>query len=260
MSTAKDFLNRILETKRAEITRRRERGLFFRPFWEAPRRDLEGALRASGFTIIAEVKRASPSKGLLCPDFDPVRLARAYARGGAGAISIITDEPFFRGSLEYLAAVREAVDLPLLRKDFILDPIQIEEARAFGADAVLLIVAALSPEDLRELLAYTRRLGLSALVEVHHEEELEVALSAGAPVIGINNRNLHTFEVSVETTFRMLKAVPKGRPVVSESGLSDPGTLKRLAEAGVAGALIGEALVKSPDPEYLLKSWLKEVQ
>ncbi len=255
MSTAQVFLARILENKREEIARRRERGLFFRPFWEAPRRDFEGAIRRRGLTLIAEVKRASPSRGLLCPDFDPVRLARAYVRGGAGAISVITDEPFFKGSLEYLAAVRAAVDLPLLRKDFILDPVQIEEARAFGADAVLLIVAALSPEDLRELLSYTRRLGLSALVEVHDEEELEVALSAGAPVIGINNRNLHTFEVSVETTFRLLKAVPGDRPVVSESGLSGPEVLKRLAEAGVAGALIGEALVKSPDPEALLKSW-----
>jgi len=259
MSTP-EFLERILEEKRGEIARRIRRGLFFRPFWDLPRRDFKGVLRSEGLTIVAEVKRASPSRGLLVRDFDPVRLARAYARGGAGAVSVITDEPFFRGSLEYLAAVRQAVELPILRKDFILDPVQIEEARAFGADAVLLIVAALSPEELRELLAYTHRLGLQALVEVHHEEELETALSAGAEIIGINNRNLHTFEVSVGTTFRMLKAVPKDRPVVSESGLSDPGTLKRLAEAGVAGALIGEALVKSPDPEYLLKSWLKEVQ
>ena len=205
--------------------------------------------------MIAEVKRASPSKGLLAPDFDPLKLSRAYVQGGAGAISVITDEPFFQGSLEYLAAIRSAVDLPLLRKDFILDPVQIEEARGFGADAVLLIVAALSPEDLRELLAYTHRLGLAALVEVHNQEELETAVSVGAEIIGINNRNLHTFEVSVETTLRLLPHIPKDRIVVSESGLSEAGTLKRLSEAGVEAVLIGEALVKSPDPAALLQNW-----
>ncbi len=259
MSTPEEFLARILEAKRREIQARRERGLFFRPFWEAPRRDFEGALKAPGLTIIAEVKRASPSKGLLCPDFDPVKLALAYEKGGAGALSVITDEPFFRGSLEYLAAVRAKVHRPLLRKDFILDPIQIEEARAFGADAILLIVAALSPEELRELLRYTYQLGLSALVEVHDEEELALALSAGARLIGINNRNLRTFEVSVETTFRLRKHIPPNIPVISESGLSDLETLKRLAQAGIAGALIGEALVKHPDPEYVLKNWSKSL-
>ena len=147
-----------------------------------------------------------------------------------------------------------------MRKDFVLDPVQIEEARAFGADAVLLIVAALSPEDLRELLAYARKLELSALVEVHDEEELEIALSAGADLIGINNRNLKTFEVSVETTFRLLKYVPRGVPVISESGLSEAEILKRLFSAGVAGALIGEALVKSTQPEYLLHEWQKALR
>ena len=151
------------------------------------------------------------------------------------------------------------MEIPLLRKDFILDPIQIEEARAFGADAVLLIVAALSPEQLGELLGYTRRLGLSALVEVHDEEELETALSVGARIIGVNNRNLHTFQVSVETTLRLLPRIPADRVVVAESGLSEASTLRRLREAGVHAALIGEALVKSSDPEYLLRSWLREV-
>ncbi len=259
MSTAQNFLTRILEQKQEEIARRRERGLYFRPFWDSPRRDFEGALRAEGLSVIAEIKKASPSKGLLCPGLDPPELARSYVRGGARAISVITDEPFFRGSLEYLAAVREAVEIPLLRKDFILDPIQIEEARAFGADAVLLIVAALSPEQLKELLGYTRRLGLSALVEVHDEEELETALSLGARIIGVNNRNLHTFQVSVETTLRLLPRIPADRVVVAESGLSEASTLRRLREAGVHAALVGEALVKSSDPEYLLRSWLREV-
>ncbi len=259
MSTPQNFLKRILEQKQEEIARRRERGLYFRPFWDAPRRDFEGALRAEGLSVIAEIKKASPSKGLLCPGLDPPGLARSYVRGGARAISVITDETFFRGSLEYLAAVREAVEIPLLRKDFILDPIQIEEARAFGADAVLLIVAALSPEQLGELLGYTRRLRLSALVEVHDEEELETALSVGARIIGINNRNLRTFQVSVETTLRLLPRIPADRVVVAESGLSEASTLRRLKEAGVHAVLIGEALVKSSNPEYLLESWLREV-
>lgn len=251
----RNVLERILEKKREELEARKRRGLFFRPFWEAPRRDLARALKEARPAVIAEIKRASPSKGLLCPDFDPRRLARAYRRGGAAALSVITDEPFFQGSLEYLAAVRAEVDLPLLRKDFLLDPVQLEEARAFGADAVLLIVAALPPEELRELLLYARRLELSALVEVHDEEELETALSAGAQIIGINNRNLRTFEVSVETTLRLLPRIPPGRVVVSESGLSDPETLKLLARAGATAFLIGEALVTAPDPETRLKTF-----
>ena len=255
----KGFLERILQRKREEVEARKRRGLFFRPFWEAPRRDLARALRKARPAIIAEIKRASPSKGLLCPDFDPLRLARAYRQGGAAALSVITDEPFFQGSLEYLSAVRAAVELPLLRKDFILDPIQIEEARAFGADAVLLIVAALSPEELRELLACARRLELSALVEVHDGEELETALSAGAEILGINNRNLRTFEVSVETTLRLLPRIPEGRVVVSESGLSDPETLERLARAGVDAFLIGEALVTAPDPEARLRTFTRHL-
>ncbi|QJA05868.1 indole-3-glycerol phosphate synthase TrpC [Thermosulfurimonas marina] len=254
-----NFLERILEKKRQEVEARRRRGLFFRPFWEAPRRDLARVLERARPAIIAEIKRASPSKGLLAPEFDPLRLARAYQRGGAAALSVITDEPFFQGSLEYLAAVRAEVDLPLLRKDFILDPVQIEEARAFGADAVLLIVSALTVEDLRELLAYARRLSLSALVEVHDEEELETALWAGAQVIGINNRNLRTFEVSVETTLRLLPRIPPGRVVVSESGLSHPETLEPLARAGVAAFLIGEALVTAPDPEARLKAFTEHL-
>lgn len=256
---AKGLLEEILQRKREEIAARRRRGLFFRPFWEAPRRDLAQALREKRPAVIAEIKRASPSKGLLARDFHPLRLARAYLQAGAAAISVITDEPYFQGSLEYLAAVRSQVGLPLLRKDFILDPVQIEEARAFGADAVLLIVAALSPEELRELLHYAQRLGLSALVEVHQEEELEIALSAGAQILGINNRNLRTFEVSVETTLGLLPRIPRDRVVVSESGLSQGETLERLARAGVTAFLIGEALVTAPDPEERLRTFTRHL-
>ncbi len=251
-----NVLQRILEEKQKEIARRKERGLFFRPFWDAPRRSLKKALSTPGIQIIAEVKRASPSKGLIAQDWDPVAQAKRYQQGGAAAISCLTDEPFFKGHLEYLAALRQAVNLPLLRKDFILDPCQIEEARAFGADAVLLIVAALSPERLSQLLTETHRLGLEALVEVHDEEELEIALSCGAPIIGINNRNLRTFEVSLETTLRLIKRIPQGTVVVSESGIKDKKDLEQLAQAGVEAALIGETLMRAPDPTELLRHWL----
>jgi len=206
--------------------------------------------------VIAEVKRASPSKGLIAEKFHPVRIAREYQRGGASAISCLTDEPFFRGHLEHLAAIREAVSLPLLRKDFILEEIQLEEARAFGADAVLLIVAALKPQRLLELIRAAKTLGLEALVEVHEEEELEIALTAGAEIIGINNRNLKTFEVDLGTTIRLAQKVPKGVPVVAESGIKGPEDLKLLKEANVRAALIGETLMRAEDKAAKLKELL----
>ncbi len=250
-----DVLKRIINEKQKEITRRKERGLFFRPFWDHPRRSLKKALRAPGLQIIAEVKRASPSKGLIAPKWDPVTQAQRYQEGGAAAVSCLTDEPFFRGHLEYLAAIRQAISLPILRKDFILDECQLEEARAFGADAVLLIVAALKPEKLAQLLAATHNLGLEALVEVHDERELEIALACGAEIIGINNRNLRTFEVSLETTLRLVKRIPQEIPVVAESGIKDKEDLEKLAQAGVKAALIGESLMRAKDPAALLRHW-----
>jgi len=251
-----DVLKRIINEKQKEITRRKERGRFFRPFWNHPRRSLKKALCAPGLQIIAEVKRASPSKGLIARKWDPVTQAQRYHEGGAAAVSCLTDESFFKGHLEYLAALREAISLPLLRKDFILDECQIEEARAFGADAVLLIVAALKPEKLAQLLAATHNLGLEALVEVHDERELEVALTCGAEIIGINNRNLRTFEVSLDTTLRLVQLVPQGLPVVAESGIKGKEDLKKLAQAGVEAALIGETLMRAKDPAALLRHWL----
>ena len=252
----KEFLEKILAVKREEIAKRRQRGLYFRPFWDRQILSLKERLSSPGFHLIAEIKRASPSKGLIAEKFHPVRIAREYQQGGASAISCLTDEPFFKGHLEYLAAIREEVSLPLLRKDFIIDEIQLEEARAFGADAVLLIVAALEPKRLLELIRAAKNLGLEALVEVHQEEELEIALTAGAEIIGINNRNLHTFEVDLKTCLRLAPKVPKGVPVVAESGLKKPEDLKLLKEAGIKAALIGESLMRAEDKAAQIKKFL----
>ncbi len=252
----RDFLATILEEKTKEITRRRKRGLFFKPFWNTPRRSLKDALTKPGFNIIAEVKRASPSKGLIAQNFDPVKIAKNYEQGGAAAISCLTDEKFFAGHLEYLAAIRENVSLPILRKDFIIDEIQIEEARAFGADAILLIVAALNPSRLKELLRKARELGLEALVEVHDAQELEVALEAGAEIIGVNNRNLKTFEVKLETSLELRKLAPPQIPFVAESGIKDASDIRRLQEADIRAALIGESLMRAKDPKEKLAEFL----
>jgi indole-3-glycerol phosphate synthase len=199
------------------------------------------------------VKKASPSKGVIRPDFVPVDLARAYAEGGADAISVLTDAPFFQGSLEHLAAVRSAVDLPVLRKDFHLDAYQVWEARAAGADAVLLILAAQGPAELGELLGLSRELGLAALVEVHTTAELETALESGVELLGINNRDLKSFEVSLETTFALLPRVPLGVILLSESGISRTEEVARLAAAGVDGILVGEGLLRHADVGQALR-------
>lgn len=221
-----------------------------------PPRDLVGALRREGdaggrrrgpIRVIAEVKKASPSKGVIRADFAPADLARAYARAGAHAISVLTDAPFFQGSLDHLKAVREAVNLPILRKDFHVDPYQLWEARAAGADAVLLIAAALSPPEFSDLLALSRDLKLAALAEVHTRQELETVLQSGTELVGINNRDLKSFEVSLETTFGLLPSVPTEVVVVSESGISQAEEVERLASAGVDGILVGEGLLRHPD-------------
>jgi len=224
-----------------------------------PALDFTGVLSHPGVNLIAEVKRASPSRGLLCSDFDPVRLARVYTDNGAVAISVLTEERFFQGRLEYLEEIRQELEqeteagnaspkpVPLLQKDFIFDPYQLYEARAWGADAVLLIVAILSSAELAELLALAREVGMAALVEVHDASELERALSANATLIGINNRDLRTFQVDVNTTLRLASLIPDEVLVVSESGIQSPEDVLRLGEAGVDAILIGEALVTAPD-------------
>ena len=197
--------------------------------------------------IIAEVKKASPSAGLIRADFDPVAIASIYARHGAAAISVLTDGKFFQGELPFLTAIRQHVQVPLLRKDFVVDPYQLYEARWYGADAVLLIAAALDVPQLIDLAALSRELGLEPLVEVHTAAELEKALECSCRIIGINNRDLHTFRTDIATTLELLQHIPPGYLVVSESGLRDHATLTRLAAHGVAAFLIGESLMREPD-------------
>jgi indole-3-glycerol phosphate synthase len=218
--------------------------------------DFAAAINGDSTRLIAEVKRASPSRGVLCPDFDPVALARSYAQAGAAAISVLTEVNYFEGSIDHLVAIREAVNLPLLRKDFIFDPYQIYESRAYGADALLLIVAILSQEQLEELLSLSRSLGLRCLVEVHNESEVERALISGAEIIGINNRDLTTFAVDINTTHRLRPLIPRGRIVVSESGINRREDIEKLKEWGVGAVLVGEALVTADDIPTRMKELL----
>lgn len=222
-------------------------------------RDMAAALRRGGVALIAEVKRASPSKGLLNPHLDAAALARTYAAGGAAVISVLTDGHFFQGSLADLRAVRGAVDLPVLRKDFILDPCQVYEARAAGADAVLLIAAVLDDERLHALYRLVRDLGMDALVEVHDEAELDRALSLAPRIVGVNNRDLRTFQVDLETTARLQSHLrsasqyPPGVTLVAESGIHTPADVARLAAMGAHAMLVGEALVCAADTEAAVR-------
>lgn len=253
------ILNSILLEKYFEVLKRKQRGLFFRPFWDRTPIDVKGYFEKEKFIIIAEIKRASPLKEDFTYSFDPIKLARLYENGGAKAISVITEEKFFRGSLEYLAGVRVITDLPILRKDFILDPIQVEEAKAFGADFVLLIASILNKEELAELIFYTRKLGLSCLVEIHDEEDLEKALSLKPDLIGINNRNLRTLTIDITTSLNLFKKVPRDIPVIAESGYQNPEEIKELVKLGFKGVLIGTSLVKEPYPDKKLREFVEAV-
>lgn len=217
-----------------------------------PCRDFRGALqRAAGepLRVIAECKQASPSRGRLVEDYDPVRTALFYVHGGASAVSVLTDRRFFQGELAHLAAVRAAIHLPILRKDFIVDERQIAEARLAGADAVLLIAACLERQQLADLQGFARDLGLAVLVEVHSADEAAIALAVGADPVGINNRDLRDFSVDVGRSLELAPPlVAEGRIVVAESGIHDRATCRRLEEAGVAAVLVGEALMREPDP------------
>jgi indole-3-glycerol phosphate synthase len=255
-----DFLATICGHVRDEVARRRsdsaEAALRDRPLFNAPSRGFARSLGGSRRRIIAEVKRASPSKGLIRPDFDPVALAREYEDNGAGAISVLTEERFFQGSLSHLEQIRSAVSVPVLRKDFMLDPYQLVEAKSFGADAVLFIAALLGRTLLRDLREQASELSLDALVEVHTEEELEAALAAGAQVVGINNRDLKTFEVSLSTTERLAPLVPAGTLAVCESGIDSLEQIRRVEELGIHVFLIGESLMRAAEPGKKLRELL----
>ncbi len=249
MRSTTTILDRILERKREEIGAAREitplETLRDRARSDPPVRDFRAALSTAGISLIAEIKRASPSAGAFAPDVDAAELARAYQDGGASAISVLTDADFFQGSHDDLKTARESTIIPILRKDFILEPYQVYESRVMGADAILLIVAAV--DDLSELLGVARDVGLHCLVEVHDEYEVQQAAAAGAKIIGVNNRDLRTFDTDLETTERLRPEIPPGVILVSESGIKTPADVRRLTGARVDAILVGESLVRSPD-------------
>jgi len=214
-------------------------------------------LRANEINIIAEVKKASPSKGIIREDFDPVAIAHEYANNGASAISVLTEQDFFQGSLEYLRAIRAAIPMiPLLRKDFIFDPYQIYEAAAAGADALLLIVAMLNDETLSNLLTLTNEIGLDALVEVHNEAEMKRAVAVGARIIGVNNRDLKTFVTTLETSVQLATMAPPDALLISESGIETPMDIEKLRQSGFHAFLVGESLMRAQSPGEALGNLL----
>jgi indole-3-glycerol phosphate synthase len=246
-----DILRRICAVKRREINDLRRHGeVTLRARMDgqsAPRGFRAAMLARGGVALIAEIKKASPSAGIIRDDFDPAAVARAYEQGGARSLSVLTDVQFFQGRLEDMAAARAAASLPVMRKDFILDAIQMLESRAWGADCVLLIVACLEQDKLAALMKAARDLGMDALVEVHTREELDVALSVEADLIGINNRDLRTFKVDLETACTLAPLVPKDVVVVAESGIKTRADVVRLKECGVRAILVGESLMRAAD-------------
>ncbi|HEY9540192.1 MAG TPA: indole-3-glycerol phosphate synthase TrpC [Luteimonas sp.] len=259
--TRPDVLQAILQRKHGEVAERAAR---------TPLRELsalaadappvrgfataiEAKVAAGDAAVIAEVKKASPSKGVIRAGFDPAAIARSFDAGGAACLSVLTDVDFFQGADDYLRQAREACTLPVLRKDFVVDPYQVVEARAIGADCILLIVAALDDDRLAALSEQALDLGMDVLVEVHDMAELERALQVPAPLLGINNRNLRTFEVSLDTTLALKEAVPGDRRLVTESGILAPGDVQRMRAAGVDAFLVGEAFMREPDPGAALR-------
>jgi len=251
-----DILNRILARKAEEVAERRRRvppaQLAAQAAVAPPVRGfvetIEQKIAAGRAAVIAEIKKASPSKGLLRADFRPAEIARSYEQGGAACLSVLTDIDFFQGADEYLQQARAACALPVLRKDFMIDPYQVHEARALGADCILLIVAALDDARMGELAGLAQHLGMDVLVEVHDAAELERALKLNTALIGINNRNLRTFETRLETTLDLLAHIPSDRLVVTESGIHTPEDVQRMRDAGVHTFLVGEAFMRADDP------------
>ena len=255
------MLDKIIAQKRQEIEQRKKTitltYLQERIARQKPPLDIALNLRGDHIRLIAEVKQASPSRGMLIPNLNPIELAQTYAEGSAAAISVLTEENYFMGSIEHLAAIREVVELPLLRKDFIFDPYQVYESRAYGADALLLIAAILNQEQLKELISLSHSLGLRCLVEVHNKGEGERAVLSEAEIIGINNRDLNTFSVDITTTRRLRPLIPQERIVVSESGIKSKRDIEKLGNWGIDAVLIGEALVTAGDVLAKMKELLR---
>ena len=251
-----DILQRILAVKAKEVaaakTQRPLSAMRIAAAAMPEPRDFAGALRAKvaagEAAVIAEIKKASPSRGVLREDFDPVAIAASYAGHGAACLSVLTDQQFFQGSADYLRSARAACSLPVLRKDFMLDAYQVYEASAMGADCILLIVAALNPRRMQELAAIATDLGMAVLVEVHNSVELDRALELKTPLIGVNNRNLHTFETRLDVTLGLLKRIPPDRTVITESGILQPADVSLMRDNGVDCFLVGEAFMRAPDP------------
>ncbi len=244
------ILDKIVGRKKEEISVLKKNGVHLPDLYQSklippPRGFRSALLQSKGVAIIAEAKKASPSKGIICKDFKIENIVNSYEQSGAQAISVLTDADFFQGSLLYLLQARETVSLPVLRKDFIVDELQIEEASAYGADAILLIAAILDEKQLQDYFVYAKELQMDVLVEVHNENELEKVLKTESDLVGINNRNLNDFSVDIDTTFRLKKLIPDTIPVVSESGLRDMSDIRRLLENDIAAALIGETLMRA---------------
>jgi indole-3-glycerol phosphate synthase len=250
-----DILARIVDHKRTELrnTSRQRAGLELSAASRKAVRNFRAALMKSSPAVIAEIKKASPSKGVLSHDFDPAAIARLYSAGGAAALSVLTDREFFKGSLDDLISARGAVDLPVLRKDFTIDEVHVIEAAAHGADAILLIAALLEESDLRRFRELADLYHMDALVEVHDQAELDRALGSGAEIVGVNNRNLHTFEVTLETSLLLAEKIPSSVVKVTESGIHSSADIKLLSAAGFNGFLVGEHLMKSADPSAALR-------
>ena len=255
LATIAGHVREAVERRRREVP---PAALRDRPQFNLATRGFARCLTGRTRRIIGEVKKASPSKGIIRADFDPVSIAMDYAAHGASAISVLTEEHFFQGSLRHLEQIHSAVDVPLLRKDFMLDPYQLIEARSYGADAVLFIAAMLDPSFMRDLREQATELSLDSLVEVHTEKELDTAVTAGAQLIGINNRNLKTFEVSLSTSERLAPRIPPRTPAVCESGIDSLEQIRRVEKLGVHVFLIGESLMRAPEPGKKLAELLKD--
>jgi len=261
-ASAPDILQRIVAHERAALATRAAarpvEALRDAPGWSLPRRSLRAALEARDPAVIAECKRRSPSRGILREAYDPAAIALSYERAGAAAISVLTNAEFFGGSLADLSAVRAVVGIPVLRKEFVVDPYQVDEARAAGADAVLLIVGVLEPGRLRDLAAHARSLGLETLVEVHDESELAIALGSAGDLIGVNNRDLRSFTTDLATSERLAAHAPGGTRLVAESGIRDAADVERLRACGIRAFLVGEAFMTAADPGEALRALLPD--